>query len=130
MYSLHKKLNEFERSFNLPVPACPETGTEWNLKRFSQKCYHGKGVFCRNVSDFVPFSGFGKTVYCRVEGDAGLSRSFPPKHIIVMFLHLMCVCVCNAMASYQRNVSVGNLRSKSLPLRTLRRDSAKIGVYS
>lgn len=55
----HNKLNEFERPFNLPVPACPETGTEWNLKRFSQKCFHDKGVFCRNVSDFVLFSDYG-----------------------------------------------------------------------
>lgn len=47
------------------------------------------------------------------------------------FLHLLqSVCVCDMMACYQRNVSVGNLRSESLPFRMLRRDLAKIGVYS
>lgn len=48
---MHEHLqNPFHRS--------TETGTEWNLKRFRQKCFHRQGVFCRNVSDFLLFSGF------------------------------------------------------------------------
>ena len=38
------------------APGSDRTGTEWDLKRFSQKIFHGKGVFCRNVSDFFMFS--------------------------------------------------------------------------
>lgn len=55
-----KKTNIPNTSTWAHPPPCHKTRTEWNLKRFSQKCFHGQGVFCRNVSDFVPFSDFNQ----------------------------------------------------------------------